>query len=551
MPDQMNEARVILAIEAIRKSPELSIRAVARLYNIPRSTLTNRMNGRTFKADSRPISHMLTKVEEDVIVQYILELDSRGFPPLIDDVRAIADQILATRSSRRVGKQWPYRFIQRREELRTRFSRAYDFQRALCEDPDIIGAWFRLVFNMQAKYGIQDCDFYNFDETGFMMGIICSMMVVTRADRSGKVKQVQPGNREWATAITCVSGDGFDVPPFLLVQGIYHLAHWYTESGLPNNWVIKTTSNGWTDNVTGLDWIKHFDKHTRARRQGGYRMLVLDGHESHQSIEFEDYCKINNIITLCLPPHSSHITQPLDVGVFGPLKKAYGKEINTYSRAHINHITKVEFLLAFKAAYKKIMTKDNIAGGFRNTGLIPFEPQVVISKLDIKLRTPTPTRPLDIDTDPWVSQTPHNPTEAISQSTLVKERISGHQGSSPTPIFSAVHHLAKGVETLAHSVTLLTSENHNLRKANETLSKRRRAKKSRIREGGALTTEDAQEVLAQKEAEEQTKQNKHTIHGDDKRQPATVRHCRRCGHSGHNARTCQVDASISNVYNRE
>jgi hypothetical protein len=70
---------------------------------------------------------------------------------------------------------------------------------------------------MQAKYGIQDCDFYNFDETGFMMGVICSSMVVTRADRSGRGKKIQPGNREWAIAIECVSSDGFVLPPFLIV----------------------------------------------------------------------------------------------------------------------------------------------------------------------------------------------------------------------------------------------------------------------------------------------------------------------------------------------
>ncbi len=97
----------------------------------------------------------------------------------------MADHILATRGSRRVGKQWAYRFIQRRKELKTHFSHIYDFQRALCEDPNVINAWFRLVFNMRAKYGILDCDFYNFDETGFMMGVICACMVVTRADRRG------------------------------------------------------------------------------------------------------------------------------------------------------------------------------------------------------------------------------------------------------------------------------------------------------------------------------------------------------------------------------
>jgi hypothetical protein len=97
---------------------------------------------------------------------------------------------------------------------------------------------------MRAKYGIQDCDFYNFDETGFMMGVICAGMVVTRANRRGRGKAVQPGNREWATAIVCVNSKGWSVPPFLVVQGVNHLSSWYTKGGLSHNWVIKPTSNG-------------------------------------------------------------------------------------------------------------------------------------------------------------------------------------------------------------------------------------------------------------------------------------------------------------------
>lgn len=123
-------------------------------------------------------------------------------------------------------------------------TRAYDFQRALCEDPDQINAWFRLVANMRTKYGIQDYDFYNFDETGFIMGIICSGIIVTCADRRGRGKQLQPGNREWATVIEYISSDGFVLPPFLILQGIYRLASWYTEYGLPDPWVIKTSANG-------------------------------------------------------------------------------------------------------------------------------------------------------------------------------------------------------------------------------------------------------------------------------------------------------------------
>ena len=124
---------------------------------------------------------------------------------------------------------------------------------------------------------------------------------------------------------------------------------------------------------------------------------------------------------MCLPSHSSHITQPLDVGFFSPLKKAYDKEINTFIWAHINNITKVEFFLAFRAAYKCSMTISNIVGGFRGAGLIPLNLETILFKLDVKLRTPTPTGSLEANVDSWVSQTPYNPTEAISQSKLVKD----------------------------------------------------------------------------------------------------------------------------------
>ena len=268
-------------------------------------------------------------------------------------------------------------------------------------------------------------------------------------------------------------------------------------------------------------------------------------------VEFEEFCKAHNIITICLPPHSSHLTQPLDVGFFSALKRAYGKEIGLFVRAHINHITKVEFFLVFRAAYNAIMTKENIAGGFRGARLIPFDPQAVISKLDVKLRTPTPAHTPNANADLWVSQTPHNPTEAISQSELVKSRISGHQGSSPTPIFSAVKQMAKGLEGMAHTVTLLTEENRMLRKANEVLSKRRRATKTRIRKGGALTTEDARDILAQRDGEEQVARDRRENRDGGGGRPATIRRCGTCGEPGHNARTCQVEEVMSDIHSSD
>lgn len=155
-------------------------------------------------------------------------------------------------------------------------------------------------------------------------------------------------------------------------------------------------------------------------------MLILNGHESHVNAEFKAYCKEHNIIPLCLPAYSSHLTQPLDVGYFNVLKLRYGDELSTFIKAHINHITKVEFFQAFRNAYFATMTKENILGAFRGSGIVPVDPEAVISKLDVVLQTPTPLQtPIELP-DHWVSQTPHNPTEALSQSNFIKGRIAAH-----------------------------------------------------------------------------------------------------------------------------
>jgi hypothetical protein len=142
-----------------------------------------------------------------------------------------------------------------------------------------------------------------------------------------------------------------------------------------------------------LEWIKHFNKHTSDRTKGAYCLLVLDRHESYVSVDFQRYCKENKIVILCIPVYSSHLLQPLDVGCFGPLKRVYNKEIEDLMRVHISHITKVEFFAAFKNAFIASFGEANVQGGFRGTGLVLFDPETVISKLDIAPRTPTPTSP--------------------------------------------------------------------------------------------------------------------------------------------------------------
>jgi hypothetical protein len=96
-----------------------------------------------------------------------------------------------------------------------------------------------------------------------------------------------------------------------------------------------------------------------------------------------------------MPPYSSHLLQPLDVGCFSPLKRAYSDKINSLARYGTKKIKKEAFLLAFKAAFKKLMTKENICAGFRSARLVPHNLEAVILKLDVVLRTPTLLKPED------------------------------------------------------------------------------------------------------------------------------------------------------------
>jgi hypothetical protein len=84
-----------------------------------------------------------------------------------------------------------------------------------------------------------------------------------------------------------------------------------------------------------------------------------------------------------------HILQPLNVVPYSLLKRYYGDEISLLARSRIYYINKETFLLAFKVAFKKIFTLENIRVGFRGAELVPHDPEVMLLKLDIQLRTPT------------------------------------------------------------------------------------------------------------------------------------------------------------------
>ena len=168
------EADLFIAISDINSKKIQSERRAAAVYSVPRTTIQSRRAGRRPQRDYEPPAKRLTKLEEEVITRRVIVEAERGLPCGRDDVRDMANRLLRERGGEEVGKNWVDRFIQRNPELRTRRSRPYDRQRAVCEDPVLIKAWFELVQDMKAKYSIIDEDIYNFNETGFIIGKILS-----------------------------------------------------------------------------------------------------------------------------------------------------------------------------------------------------------------------------------------------------------------------------------------------------------------------------------------------------------------------------------------
>ena len=113
MASLSNESRLILAIEAIQKDANLSIRAAAKIYNVLEATLCCWRAGRLARRDIPANLRKLTDLEEKAIVQYVIELSTRSFPPQLRGVKDIANQLLRARNALPVGKHWATNFVKR------------------------------------------------------------------------------------------------------------------------------------------------------------------------------------------------------------------------------------------------------------------------------------------------------------------------------------------------------------------------------------------------------------------------------------------------------
>ena len=105
MPQKNDERDVMLALQAMKTNPKLSARAAGELYKVDHEKLCRRNRGIPARRDIQANSRKLTNLEESVLVQYILDLAAKGFPPQLSIVEDMANRLLTTRDASRVGSR--------------------------------------------------------------------------------------------------------------------------------------------------------------------------------------------------------------------------------------------------------------------------------------------------------------------------------------------------------------------------------------------------------------------------------------------------------------
>ena len=126
----------------------------------------------------------------------------------------------------------------------------------------------------------------------------------------------------------------------------------------------------------GLAFIKYLKVNGLADKTN---LLILDGHKSHlYNLPFYEAMRANNVEILTIPPHTSHIIQPLDLVPFTQFKKSWENHLMKYNTSHSGcTLNKVDFWNVFVPAWNSSMSPKNIIVGFRKTGIHPFNPQVI------------------------------------------------------------------------------------------------------------------------------------------------------------------------------
>jgi len=183
-------------------------------------------------------------------------------------------------------------------------------------------------------------------------------------------KRVTAGNaRKTTTVLVCVNASGQKMPPLILHKGKKLWDNMMGQNAFPNT-SYAVSDNGWMTENVFANWFKnHFLQNLSSKPA----LLIYDGHLSHISMELIETAIESNVTILKLPPHTSHILQPLDVSVFKGIKDNWDSSLAEWARKNYGKVLrKSEFADILGSVWSKVKA-ETIINGFKKCGIFPFD----------------------------------------------------------------------------------------------------------------------------------------------------------------------------------
>lgn len=231
------EERIQLAITAIRSAglgangiQLLSIRQAANMYQVPRSTLGDRMRGLRTRAEAHVKQQNLSLAEEVVLVKWAKVMGRRGVPLTHSTLIKYASEI----SGKPVGESWPKRFLARHPDLKVKATTSLEKCRAKALNRTAVEGFYDILEQVVEEFGIKKENIWNMDEKGVQLGIGVKVAAIIDRDQAA-VYSVEDGNRELVTIIEAVCADGTALIPSVIFQGVRRNPEWGRAENNPSS----------------------------------------------------------------------------------------------------------------------------------------------------------------------------------------------------------------------------------------------------------------------------------------------------------------------------
>ena len=189
---------------------------------------------------------------------------------------------------------------------------------------------------------------------------------------------VTSADKSQMTILACANASGYTIPP-MVVFDRKHLQAEMTAGEVPGTF-YGLSDSGWMDAVLFKEWFtNHFLVHAPSARP---LLLLLDGHASHYNPTFLKMAAEEGIIVFCLPPHTTHLLQPLNNGVFASLKGQWQQECqHFYAKNPGKVINQRNFMQVFHKAWIQGLTIANVTSCFRAVEVYPINKSAVLSQI--------------------------------------------------------------------------------------------------------------------------------------------------------------------------